>query len=87
VSDEPSLDSIRLRRFQRMVQDMKADPPKKMVEFPKINYTELQKYILDEKVNGNLVGDPAWEDVKKKYKPWRQSLQNSLEALNQNFRK
>lgn len=70
-----------------MNQDMRADPPKKVVEFPKIDYTPLQSFILDEKANGVLAGDPAWEDLKKKHKSWKLHLQTSLESLNRRFRK
>lgn len=73
-----------------MVQSMKADPPKSVVEFAKIDYAGVDKYVLDEKQNGSLVGDPAWDDLmskrKKRSSTWRERLQLSLEELNQGFR-
>ena len=70
-----------------MAEDMKADPPKKVVDFPSIDYSELKAFIQGEKLNGMLVGDPAWEEgARKKLKSWDQHLQASLENLNRNFR-
>ncbi|UZJ56173.1 hypothetical protein CBS101457_005493 [Exobasidium rhododendri] len=86
VFEDPSIDSIRLRRFRCMAQDMKAaDAPKRAVDFPAIDYTELLAFIEQERANGSLVDDPEWEEVKKKYKSWKQRLQKSLETLNANF--
>lgn len=87
VTDDPSLDSTRLRRFQKMAQDMRVDLPKNVLEFPKIDYTSLQSFVLEEKTNGSLVGDPAWEELaKRNLKSWKQHLQSSLEKLNRDFR-
>lgn len=71
-----------------MVQDMKADFPKRSIEFAKIDYTPLYKYIDEERSNGSLVGDPAWMDVKKsrKYLSWQEYLAKSLQKLDNAFR-
>jgi hypothetical protein len=70
---------------------MQADQPKKVLNFPKIDYSDLHKFVADEKLNGSLVGDPAWDDWKtnkikeQKDKFWIDRLQKSLDELSRVF--
>lgn len=89
MSDDPSIDSIRLKRFQKMVSDMKSDSPKKSIEFDKMDYSNVFSFVEDQKLNGSLVGDPAWGDVNYKRKStlsrWQDRLKMSLNHLNKTF--
>lgn len=68
---------------------MKSDPPKKSIEFEKIDYSSVFDFIEEERFNGLLVGDPAWSDVHHKKNHtllgWRDQMKLSLNHLNNTF--